>query len=305
MSLNFPRILEGQRVWVAAGYVTVVLIWGTTWFGVHTQVNGTAPHVAVALRLGAASLIFFAIARAMRLSLRLERRHFAAVAAQGFCFFGVNYVCVYTASQYLTSGVLAVLFSVTVPFNIVADRVLNGTRPRPLVVVAALIGVCGIALVFAGELEHALAAEHAVRGAVLAVVAAAIVAVGNVLATRLAATSLGAVRINAFGLAVGTAAILLWGAASGAPWSLHVTAEWLAGYVYLLVVGSVAAFWIYLKLLPIVGAVAGAYVVVLSPVVAVAISAAFEDLPFGWEIVAGVVLLLAGHSLLVAQRARS
>ena len=304
MSFKRPQVLATQRAWVAAGYVTVVLIWGTTWFGVHTQMNGTAPHVAVALRLGAASLIFFAIARAMGWSLRLERQHLRLVAAQGLCFFGINYVCVYTASQYLTSGVLAVVFSVSVPFNIVADRVLNGTRPRAAVVVAALIGVCGIAMVFAGELEHALAAEHAVLGASLAVLAAAVVAVGNVLAARLAATSLGAVRLNAFGLAAGTAVILLWGAASGAPWSLHVTPEWIASYAYLLVVGSVVAFWIYLKILPIVGAIAGAYVVVLSPVVAVAISAAFEGFPIGVSTVIGIALLLAGHSLLVFQRAR-
>ena len=134
--------------------------------------------------------------------------------------------------------------------------------------------------------------------------AAAVVAVGNVLAARLAATSLGAVRLNAFGLAAGTAVILLWGAASGAPWSLHVTPEWIASYAYLLVVGSVVAFWIYLKILPIVGAIAGAYVVVLSPVVAVAISAAFEGFPIGVSTVIGIALLLAGHSLLVFQRAR-
>ena len=304
MSLESQSAPQGPRLWVTAGYVLVVLIWGTTWFAVHTQVNGTAPQVAIALRLGAASLIFFAIAAAMRLKLALPPRELALTAMQGVCFYGANYIGIYLAAQYLTSGVLAVVFSVSVPFNIVADRVVNGTRPRPSVIAAALIGVLGIALAFAHEREHALAAENASRGAALAVAGAAFVSIGNVVAARLAATSLGAVRMNAYGFAFGTLITLLWGATNGVPWTLEVTPAWLAGFAYLLLVSSVLALWVYLKILPIVGAVAGAYVVVLSPALAIAISAAFEDLPLGPLTFVGVALLLAGHSLLVRRRAR-
>jgi drug/metabolite transporter (DMT)-like permease len=291
-----------RRVWITLGYLAVVLIWGTTWYGVRTQVNGTAPHVAVALRIGAASLIFFAIALLQRLPLRLRRRQLALVFVQGALFSGLNYVAVYTASQHLTSGVLAVLFSISVPFNIVAERLLHGTRPRLLVVAAATIGVTGIGLVFSGELEHAFAARNAWRGAGLAVLAAAMVAVGNVVATRLAGTELGGVRLNAYGLAAGTLTILLWGLVTGAPWTLEITPAWLAGYAYLVLIGTVLAFAIYIRILPAVGSVAGAYIVVLSPVVAIGVSALLEALPLGPATLAGVALLLVGQSLLVMQR---
>ena len=304
MSLESQSAPKGPRLWVTAGYVLVVLIWGTTWFAVHTQVNGTAPQVALALRLGIASVIFFAIAAAMRLRLWLPPRELALTAAQGVCFYGVNYICIYLAAQHLTSGVLAVVFSVSVPFNIVADRIVNGARAEPKVIGAALIGVLGIALVFAHELEHALAAENAILGAALAVAGAAFVSIGNVVAARLAGGSLGAVRMNAYGFGFGTLIVLVWGATNGVPWTLELTPAWVAGFAYLLLVSSVLALWVYLKILPIVGAVAGAYVVVLSPVFAIAISAVFEDLPLGPLTFVGVALLLAGHSLLVKRRAR-
>jgi drug/metabolite transporter (DMT)-like permease len=290
------------RFAVGLGYLAVVLIWGTTWYGVHTQVNGTAPHVAVALRLGLASLIFFAIAAILRLPLRLRRTQAAPVLFQGLCFFGLNYIAIYTASQYLTSGVLAVVFSISVPFNIAADRIINGTPLKPSILLAALIGICGIALVFGGEVEHALRAEKAWWGATLAVLAAAIVAVGNVLSSRLAASDLGSIRLNAYGLAAGTASILLWGAVSGASWSLHVTPEWTAGFAYLVLVGSVTAFAIYMKILPAVGVVAGSYIVVLSPVIAIGISAVLESFPFGLGTITGIALLLIGHSIIVTRR---
>jgi drug/metabolite transporter (DMT)-like permease len=212
---------------------------------------------------------------------------------------------VYTASQYVTSGVLAVVFSVTVPFNIIADRVMSGTRPRLPTILATLIGLTGIALVFASELEQALGSRDALRGAALAVVASAVVAVGNVLAARFASIEVGALRLSAFGLAAGTLLILAWGALSGAPWTLHVTPAWLGGFAYLVVVGSVVAFGVYMKILPSIGPVAGAYVVVLSPVVALAISVMLEGLALGVNALAGVALLLIGNSILVVRKRRT
>ncbi|HEX5045841.1 MAG TPA: DMT family transporter, partial [Gammaproteobacteria bacterium] len=147
------RFFDG-RGGIALGYASVVLIWGMTWYGVHTQVNGTSPHVAVALRLGTASLVFFAIALAQRLPLRLRRGQLLPVVLQGALYCGLNYVAVYVASRYLTSGVIAVMFSMTVPFNIVAERAIYGTRFTPSVALAALVGMLGIALVFGGELAH-------------------------------------------------------------------------------------------------------------------------------------------------------
>jgi drug/metabolite transporter (DMT)-like permease len=54
-----------------------------------------------------------------------------------------------------------------------------------------------------------------------------------------------------------------------------------------------------------VGVVAGAYVVVLAPVVAIGISAVFEGFPLRPTTLLGVPLLLIGHSILIVQRRRT
>jgi drug/metabolite transporter (DMT)-like permease len=298
------QVLSGWTWWVAAGYALVVVIWGTTWFTIQTQINGTSPHVAVALRMGAASLIFFGIAAVSGLSLKLTYKQARMVLIQGFCYFGLNYVAVYEGSQYLTSGVVAVIFSVSVPFNILAEWLIMNARPRIVDLAAAFIGMCGVAVVFSTEIAHALSADGALSGAGLVVFSAIIVAVGNVLATRIVSTEMNAVRLNAFGMAAGTAVILAWGLVSGAPWILELTTPWLTGYAYLVLIGSVLAFGIYMKILPTIGSVAGAYVVVLSPIVAILISSVLEGLTLGGRLLTGVLLLLVGNSLLIIYRRR-
>ncbi len=288
---------------VSIGYAAVVLIWGTTWYGIHTQVNGTAPHVGVALRMAAASLIFLAIAATARHPLRLSATHYKLIGIQGLCFFGLNYLAVYAGTQYLTSGVVAVVISVTVPLNLFVERLIYGARPKLASMLAAAIGMCGISLVFSGELSGALTNRGAVWGASLVVAAAALVAIGNVVSAHLMSARLSWVSVNALGMAVGSAAVLLWGFVSGAAWDLELDPSWLAGYAYLVVIGSVAAFGIYMKILPVVGTTAGAYTTVLSPVVALLISALLEDFELRPTVYVGVLLLLLGHTLLIFRRA--
>ena len=290
--------------WIGLGYLLVVLIWGTTWYGIHTQVNGTSPHLAVASRMGAASIIFFAIAGALRVPLRLTSYQARQVLVQGVCFFGFNYLAVYAGTQYLTSGVVAVLFSIFVPLNILVEWLLYRKRPRLGVVAAAVLGMCGIAMVFSTELQHSSMSGTALWGAALVLFAATLVALGNVLATRLVSFELSPLVVNAYGTAAGTAAILLWGLISGAPWSLTITPTWLTGLSYLVVIGTVLAFGVYMKILPLIGSVAGAYVAVLSPIIAIGISSVLEGLPLTAVTFAGVVLLLIGHSLLASNKAR-
>jgi drug/metabolite transporter (DMT)-like permease len=297
-----PTTRTRRAWWVGLGYLLVVLIWGTTWYGIHTQVNGTSPHLAVAFRMGAASVVFFAIATARRIPLRLTSFQARQVLIQGVCFFGLNYLAVYAGTQYLTSGVVAVLFSILVPLNIFVEWLLYGVRPRLVVVAAAVIGVIGIATVFSTELQRAVFSGTAVWGAVLVLFAATLVALGNVLATRLASSELSPLVINAYGTAAGTVSILLWGLISGASWSMTITTPWLIGLSYLTLIGTVLAFGIYMTILPIVGSVAGAYVAVLSPIVAIAISSVLEELPLTAATFVGAVLLLIGHSLLAARR---
>ena len=293
-----------QRFWLVVGYVVVVLIWGTTWIALGTQVENTSVHISVALRTGCASLIFFGCLAALRLPWRLRRDQLRAVLVQGVCFYGTNFIAVYSASQYLTSGVLAVVFSITVPFNLVVGWLVEQRRPTLATLVAALMGITGIGLVFGTELAHTTLSSSVYWGAGLAVFGAATVAVGNVLLAGAAASEIGMLRVNAYGFGVGTAAILLWGLVSGSPWTLAVTPSWIAGFAYLLLIGSVLALAIYIKILPQIGYVAGAYVVVLAPVIALAISSVFEHLTIGPLTIAGVVLLLAGHSILILRGRR-
>jgi drug/metabolite transporter (DMT)-like permease len=92
-------------------YFVAVLIWGSTWLAIKFQLGVVAPELSIAYRFTLAAVILFIYSGIRRLPLRFNRRQHAFMALQGFLLFSFNYILVYLAEGYLTSGLVGVLFS--------------------------------------------------------------------------------------------------------------------------------------------------------------------------------------------------
>src|SRR5579864_6564490 len=135
-------------------YAWAVLIWGSTWLAIKFQLGVVAPAVSVAWRFAAAALMLMAYARLRRLPLRFDARTHAWLALQGLLLFGINYVLVYRSEQTLTSGLVALIFSLITFCNIVGLRLFFSVPVKPTALAGAILGVIGVALVFWPELAN-------------------------------------------------------------------------------------------------------------------------------------------------------
>src|SRR5215813_3986711 len=98
-------------------FAIATLIWGSTWLAITFQLGVVAAEISVAYRFALAALILAVWCRATGRSLAFSRRDHAFLVAQGVLMFGANYVAIYEAERYLTSGLVAVLFSTIVFTN--------------------------------------------------------------------------------------------------------------------------------------------------------------------------------------------
>ena len=141
----------------SALFFAITLIWGSTWLAITFQLGMVAPAVSVAYRFALAALLLAFWCRATGHKLAFSRRDHTFLFAQGVLLFGANYVAIYEAERYLTSGLVAVLFSTIVFLNPIAMRLAYGERIAPQTIVAATLGVAGVTLLFSREL---LTAQH-------------------------------------------------------------------------------------------------------------------------------------------------
>ena len=112
-----------------------------------------APELSVAYRFAIASAIVAAWCIATGASLRFPRREHLWLAAMGATFFGFNYIGVYWAERYVASGLVAVVFSTIVFMSPIGMRLFYGEPLTLRMLVAAALGVAGVALLFLPELD--------------------------------------------------------------------------------------------------------------------------------------------------------
>jgi len=278
-------------------FLTASLIWGSTWLAITYQLATVSPQVSVAYRFALASLLLFAYCRVTRKSLRFPLREHAMLAAFGATLFGLNYIGVYWAERYVASGLVAVVFSMIVFTNPIGAKIAFRDALPARLLVAATLGVSGVALLFLPELDAARHGGSAALGVALAFGATVIATAGNLIAVRNARAGMPTFPVTAWGMAYGALTAALVTILSGAQWTFEATAVYVWSLVYLAVFGSVVAFGAYLTLLKRVGAGPASFVGVATPVLALVLSTLFEGYRWTWISVLGVVLAIAGNWL--------
>jgi drug/metabolite transporter (DMT)-like permease len=278
-------------------YAIVVLIWGTTWFVIKFQLGVVAPEISLVYRFGLAAVCVFAYARMTGSRVTLSWREHRFVALQGATLFCLNYWMTYLSTQYLTSGLVAVIFTSIIFFNIVNGRVILGTPVERRVVVAAGAGVLGVALLFLPELQAALHEPRIAHGAVLALAATYVASLGTMAASRNTQAGLPVVTVNAYGMAYGALGLAVIAALRGTPVAFDPRWPYVLSLLYLSLAGTSLAFGLYLALIKRVGASRAAYSSVLFPVVALVVSTLFESYRWTLPAVIGLAVLVAGNAL--------
>ncbi|HET7031997.1 MAG TPA: DMT family transporter [Casimicrobiaceae bacterium] len=276
-------------------FAIATLIWGSTWLAITFQLGVVAVEISVAYRFALAALILSIWCRATGRSLAFSRRDHAFLVAQGVLMFGANYVAIYEAERYLTSGLVAVLFSTIVFTNPIGMRIVYGTRLSRRTLFAAAVGVSGVVLLFLRELLTVQGSTSVALGIALGLAATLLATGGNLIAVRNHHAGLGVLEGTVWGMAWGAATAALIATLTGASWTFDPSPRYVLSLAYLAVFGSIVAFGAYFLLLKKAGIAIASYTSVAIPVIAVLLSTLFEGFAWTWTAVLGVALAATGN----------
>ena len=282
-------------------YLITVFIWGATWLAIKFQLGVVAPELSIAYRFAIASVLLFIFSFVRRLSLRFDWRAHGFMALQGLLLFSLNYIMVYLAEVYLTSGLVAIIFSMLIILNVIFGAILLHNPVRLSVVIGAIVGLCGLTLVFWPELSSFDVSSELALGMILAFMGAVSASLGNIVSARNQGHKLPIIQTNAFGMAYGAAFMLVLALFRGAKLEFDPSIDYVVSLLYLAVFGSVVGFGSYLTLLGRIGPDRAAYVTVLFPVIALLLSTLFEGMTWSLPQLAGVALVILGNIIVVTK----
>jgi drug/metabolite transporter (DMT)-like permease len=280
-------------------YAITVLIWGSTWLAIKFQLGVVSPEASIAYRFALASALLMAVVYLRKLPIRFKLKDHAFFAIQGLLLFSLNYILVYLAEQYLTSGLVSVIFSMIIALNVLFGAFFLRNPIRPRVVAGAAIGLVGLAIVFRPELLAFDLNSEKTLGLLMCVGGTISASLGNIVSARNQRAGLPVVQTNAFGMAYGAIFMFILALIRKVEFTFDPSFSYVSSMLFLTIFGSVIAFGTYLTLLGRIGPDRAAYVTVLFPIIALILSTLFEGLswdPFG---LVGVFLVLAGNAIVL------
>ena len=280
-------------------YASIIFVWSTSWLPLKWQVGVVAPEVSILWRFIIAAAICVAVAyfRHARLSFDFKTHGFFLLL--GLFIFSTNFTLFYYAGQYVTSALLAVVFSTASLVNIMLISVIYRTRPKIGQLFASVTGLTGVAFIFWPELQ---VSEQAITALLLCIAGTLSFCSGNLVSAHIQKRGISVLSANSWGMMYGCGILTIAALVRGQPFIIEPTALYLGSLLWLSVFGSVIAFFSYLSLVGSIGAGRAGYATVVFPVFALLISTFFEAYQWTVPALIGIGLVLAGNVLMIRAR---
>jgi drug/metabolite transporter (DMT)-like permease len=283
-------------------FVIAVAIWSTTWHAILYQLAHSTPEAGVTLRFALAGAIALAFAAWRGDRLRCTAREHALLALQGVFLYSLAYLAVYHAEKHVPSGLVAVGYSASPLVNGIGAWLLWRTAISARFLLGGALCIIGVALIFWPEFAQVAASDATTVGAIFTVAAVLLSAVGSLAASRNATHRLPFWPALGFGMLYGAALSCLVVVGSGQSFAVPSAPSWWASLAYLSIAGSVIAFACYLTLQDRVGPGPASTLGVMTPVLALVVSALFEGfrpVTLTWL---GAALAVIGNVLILAPK---
>jgi len=275
-------------------WITVCIVWGTTYFAIRVSLETMPPMLMGGLRwvLAGSLLAAYVVARGERLP---GPERWGGIVLLGFLMLGLGNGGVVVAEQWVPSGLAAVIVASN-PFWMAAVEAAlpDGERLRPNVIAGLIIGFTGIVILVWPDLTvHATGRQAFLAGVIALQIASIGWSLGSAYVRRHARTenvlALTACQMLAGGFILTSAGTVL------GEWSrLSFTTETTLALLYLSTVGAIgglAAYNYALRHLPVSFVSLYAYI---NPVIAVALGVLLLHESFDSRMALAAALVFAG-----------
>lgn len=291
----------------ALAFALLCLFWGSTWIALKLGLQVLPPVLFAGLRFAVAGGVLVGWLLLARRNWPLPRAAMRAALVPATLMIAVNYGLMAWGVARVDTGVAAILNLGTIPIAILVFAVAHGQeRLSARAVAAVLFGLAGLAAMFGPTRgESGEQALPALLGGLAIVVGAACYGWGSVI-SKAALAGQSVIGVAAFQMALGGGLLLLASAALEAPdgaaaGRLGAPAAW-GTLVYLIGVGSLLGFTVYLWLLERWPASRVANYAFVAPVVAALLGWALLDERLSLHEWAAAALLLFGAWLSMTAR---
>ena len=278
---------------VPAAFISVIIIWSTTPLAIQWSSEGWGYLFGVTGRMSLGIALCALILLVLRKKIPLNINALATYVVAGLGIYGAM-MGVYWGSQYISSGLVAVLFGISpVVTTIMAALILKESCLTPAKVAGIALGVVGLLVIFGADING----SSVVWQGLVALLAAVFIHSGSTVVLKRLNNTLPALVTTTGGLAVAVPLyVITWWFMDGQlPQDFELKNS--AALVYLGVFGTVLGFSLYYYILKNMQASHVGLIPLITPVTALLVGQQFNHEVISMDVWYGTLFILFALSL--------
>lgn len=278
---------------VPTAFLGVIVIWSTTPLAIQWSSQGWGFIFGVTGRMVLGITLCALLLLMMRKKIPLHLRALATYVVAGLGIYGAM-TAVYWGSQYISSGLVAVLFGLSpVVTTVMAALILKESSMTPAKVLGALLGVAGLAMIFGADINGTTVAWQGIAALLLSV----FIHSGSTVYLKRIDSGLPAIVTTTGGLMVAVPLYLVtWWLMDG-EMPKDVAFKNSAALVYLGVFGTALGFSLYYYILKNMQASHVGLIPLVTPVTALILGQSLNGEVISVDVWQGTALILFALSL--------
>jgi len=285
-------------------FISTLICWSPTWYLIKFQFGVVDPLISIFYRFFMASIIVFIFLILSKKKMSFNPHQHLSFLLLGVTLFSPNYIFFYLANTYLISGIVTIAFSTILIMNILGERIYFKIKSSKETLFAAGFGIVGILIIFGNELLNFKLEDKTHIGIILSFIATFWASTGNLIHQKNSKDKIPFIQSIAYGMLYGALFTLIVAKFRGAEIIFDNSISYILSFLYLSIIGSVVAFYLYLKLLENIGSARAGYIGVIMPIIALIISTIFEGLQWTNNLIFGLPVLIFGCVLILNQKSK-
>ncbi len=284
-------------------YILMIFLWGLSWIAIKWQHGDVPMEVSIFYRFAIAAVVMWIIGKLWHKLQPVTRQDHYFIALQGVCLFCCNFLAFYSATSYIPSGLVAVLMATAPIFNAVHGKLFYDIQTTANFWFGAVLGLIGISLLFGGDLLATNWSSDTLFGLFFSLLGTWCFSIGNMLSMRNTKYNVAPFTANCYAMLYGCGALLIIIFTRGLSFEFSITTQYIGSLTYLAIPASVLGFTCYLMLVDKLGASNAAYILVLTPIVALSASAIYENYQWTSYSTLGLLLVIVGNVFVQPKKA--
>ena len=276
-------------------YTLMILVWGFSWIAIKWQHGDVAMEVSIFYRFAIAASLMFIFGHLFNKIQKVSARHHLYFALQGTCLFCFNFIAFYSSTIYIASGLTAVVMASTPIFNAIHGKLIYKTEPSANFWFGTALGLAGITLLFTADFMATVWSTDVLIGLLYALAGTWCFSIGNMVSIRNTRNKIKPYTATSYAMVYGCIALLLIILVKGHRFEIDLNLRYFGGLMYLAIPASIIGFTVYLVLVDRMGASNAAYLLVITPIVALTVSSFYESYQWTSYSVIGLLLVIAGN----------